>query len=132
MNDILTPVSPGELLDKITTLRIKDTRIVDTDKLENVRRELGLLDAIVAEKLPSSGELDTLVAELQDINEALWDIEDDIRVCERNKDFGPNFIALARAVYVTNDKRAAVKKNINLHLGSALVEEKSYEDHGAN
>lgn len=131
MDDILTPVSPGELLDKITILRIKDARITDADKLENIRRELALLNAVVDEKLPKSAELDSLVDGLQKINEALWEIEDDIRICERNDDFGRDFIALARAVYVTNDKRADVKKQINLHLGSALVEEKSYEDHGA-
>ncbi|MCF6444722.1 hypothetical protein L1065_08195 [Nereida sp. MMG024] len=103
----------------------------DAAKLANVRRELAMLEDVVSEKLPTSAELDTLVASLQAINEALWDIEDDIRICERDGNFGPKFIELARAVYVTNDKRAAVKKDINLFLGSALVEEKSYEEHGA-
>lgn len=131
MQDIMTPVSPGELLDKVTILRIKDTRIADAEKLVNVRYELAALNDVVQKKLPPSPELDSMVADLQAINEALWDIEDDIRICEREQDFGEKFIALARAVYVTNDKRAAVKKQINLYLGSAFVEEKSYQEHGA-
>ena len=119
-------VAPGELIDKITILEIKLERIEDKTKLANVRLEYDTLNAARDEAIPKSEELDQLSAELKKINEALWEIEDDIRDCERAKDFGDGFIKLARAVYVTNDKRMAVKRQINDLLGSALVEEKSY------
>jgi chaperonin cofactor prefoldin len=119
-------VAPGELIDKITILEIKLERIEDETKLANVRLEYDTLNAARDEAIPKSEELDQLSAELKKINEALWEIEDDIRDCERAKDFGDGFIKLARAVYVTNDKRMAVKRQINDLLGSALVEEKSY------
>ena len=130
MNDhILTPVSPGEIIDKITILEIKSERITDNDKLKNIRYELAELTAIMAQKLEQDSTLSTLKDQLKTINTTLWDIEDDIRDCERNKDFSETFIKLARAVYITNDDRAAVKKEINVHLGSAIVEEKSYADY---
>lgn len=117
------PVSWGELVDKITILEIKSERMDDAVKLANVTRELWLLNtrlgAAAAEILP-------LKLKLKAVNSALWDIEDEIRDCERAKDFGPRFIELARAVYVTNDKRADVKREINQALSSELVEEKSY------
>ena len=119
-------VAPGELIDKITILEIKLERIEDETKLANVRLEYDTLNAARDEAIPKSEELDQLSAELKKINEALWEIEDDIRDWERAKDFGDGFIKLARAVYVTNDKRMAVKRQINDLLGSALVEEKSY------
>jgi hypothetical protein len=119
-------VAPGELIDKITILEIKLERIEDEAKLVNVRLEYDTLNAARDGAIPKSEELDQLSAELKKINEALWEIEDDIRDCERAKDFGDDFIRLARAVYVTNDKRMAVKRQINDLLGSALVEEKSY------
>jgi len=119
-------VSVGEVIDKITILEIKDQRIADPAKLANVRTELATLNAALAEALTPSAELDRLRSELFAINAALWDIEDDIRTCEMAGDFGPRFIELARAVYVTNDRRANVKKQINLAVGSRLVEEKSY------
>ena len=123
---ILTAIAPGELIDKITILRIKSERIEDEAKLKNVRTELDILNATLAKDVPASDELSRLDAALQAVNEELWEIEDDIRDCERAGDFGPEFIRLARAVYVTNDKRAALKKEINLLLGSNIVEEKSY------
>ena len=126
---ILTPVSPGEIIDKITILEIKSERITDNDKLKNIRYELAELTAIMAQKLEQDSTLSTLKDQLKTINTTLWDIEDDIRDCERNKDFSETFIKLARAVYITNDDRAAVKKEINVHLGSAIVEEKSYADY---
>ena len=127
MKDILVPVSPGELLDKITILRIKAARMTDPAKLANVRVELDLLERTWRD----SGAAIPAVAEdeaaLQRVNESLWDIEDLIRDQERAQQFDARFIELARAVYVTNDERAAIKKRVNLALGSRIVEEKSYQ-----
>jgi hypothetical protein len=126
MKDILVPVSPGELVDKITILRIKAARISDAQKLHNVRVELDALESTWRNcGAPISTVADDEAA-LQKVNEALWDIEDRIRDKERDRLFDAEFIELARAVYVTNDERAAIKKRINLALGSRLVEEKSY------
>jgi hypothetical protein len=126
MKDILVPVSPGELVDKITILRIKAARISDAQKLHNVRVELDALESTWHNcGAPISNVADDEAA-LQKVNEALWDIEDRIRDKERDRLFDAEFIELARAVYVTNDERAAIKKRINLALGSRLVEEKSY------
>lgn len=128
---IEAPISLGELIDKITILEIKVANITDDAKLKNVSHELQILNAKVASLLDTAGiaKLDPLKSALKDINQALWIIEDDIRDCEYAKDFGPKFIELARAVYVTNDKRATVKKDINLAFGSELIEEKSYKDY---
>ena len=123
---VLVPVSWGEIIDKITILEIKAERLSDPAKLANVTRELDELAAVREREFPGHGGLAALAAELRGINEMLWVIEDDIRVCERAKDFGARFIELARAVYFTNDERAAVKRKVNDLLGSALVEEKSY------
>ena len=131
MKDILIPTSPGELVDKLTILRLKAERIEDAGKLVNVAVEREALQRIADSALPANDELALLREELYRINGDLWVIEDDIRACEARGDFGPAFIALARAVYVTNDKRAEVKRRINRLLGSALIEEKSYTDHGA-
>jgi hypothetical protein len=124
---IAVPISPGELIDKITILEIKRVRIADAAKRVNVTRELALLtsarDAAIA--APSQA-LDMLADALRTINGRLWDIEDAIRRHERARDFGPGFIALARAVYQANDRRAAIKRQINDLLGAAIVEEKSY------
>lgn len=128
MSLISVPVSPGELLDKITILEIKSERMHDADKLTNVRHELQLLEdtwAGVAGAAETAGERTRLKA----VNEALWDIEDAIRLKEKAGDFGPGFIELARSVYMRNDERAAVKREVNLKLGSKLVEEKSYQDY---
>lgn len=129
MKDILIPISPGELLDKITILRIKAARIKDLDKLTNVQNELKMLEKVWSAAVEQDDTIRQLTDELTTINESLWDIEDDIREEERHKRFGERFIELARSVYVTNDQRADAKKKINLHLGSAIVEEKSYQDY---
>ncbi len=129
MNEILIPISPGELLDKITILEIKSERIGDPAKVANVKTELAMLNEVWNERVEADAEIEALTAELKSINESLWEIEDDIRDEERNKRFGERFIELARAVYVTNDRRADVKKRVNLHLNSAIVEEKSYQDY---
>jgi len=123
---VLVPVSWGEVIDKITILEIKAERLTDAAKLANVNKELSELAAVREREFPGHAELARLAARLKAINEKLWVIEDDIRDCERAKDFGPRFVELARAVYVTNDERAAVKRLVNEALGSALVEEKSY------
>jgi hypothetical protein len=124
---VMIEIAPGELIDKITILRIKDERIVDPAKRANVRIELQTLDEARRAALPDDPEIGRLEGELKGVNEALWEIEDDIRDCERAGDFGPRFIELARAVYQTNDRRAALKRAINEHLGSRLVEEKCYK-----
>ena len=120
-------VAPGELIDKITILEIKSERIDDPAKLANVRIEHETLAVSRDAALPASEELSALTAALREVNEALWDIEDDIRDCERRGDFGEGFIGLARSVYMTNDRRAELKRRINDLLGSRLVEEKSYK-----
>ncbi len=121
------PVSWGELFDKLTILEIKQARIGDPQKLENIGRELeSLRDVCRGSTLPEA-PLQDLIEELRRTNEALWKIEDDIRGCERRKDFSAWFIELARSVYKTNDRRAELKRQINDLLGSELIEEKSYE-----
>jgi prefoldin subunit 5 len=129
MNEILIPMSPGEILDKITILQIKAERISDPAKVANVQTELEMLSKVWNEAVDVDAEITALTAELKSINEALWEIEDDIRDEERGKRFGERFIELARAVYVTNDERANAKKKVNLHLNSNIVEEKSYQDY---
>ena len=124
---ILVPVSWGELLDKITILDIKNRRIGDADKLANVRRELDALNAVAVSYGPFPAGTGALIEELKAINEQLWDIEDRLRDCERDKDFGDRFVQLARGVYHSNDRRAELKKRLNALLGSELVEEKSYQ-----
>lgn len=126
--DILIEVGPGELIDKITILVIKSERMSDEGKLKNVRHELDVLMKARKAHIPDSAELTRLEAELKAVNEALWVIEDDIRQCEADKDFGQTFIDLARSVYKQNDKRAALKKEINLLTGSSIIEEKSYTE----
>jgi len=118
--------APGELIDKITILEIKKERIGDADKVRNVLRELAALAAARDRAIAASAELTRLTADLKRVNEALWDIEDAIRVCEHNQDFGPRFIELARSVYRNNDDRAALKRQINELLGARFLEEKSY------
>ena len=123
---IATPCSLGELLDKITILRIKAERIGEADKLANIRRELALLERLAQEDGASGPPIDLLTDKLAAVNARLWSIEDAIRTCERDEDFGPRFVALARSVYCENDTRAAIKRAINTLANSALVEEKSY------
>ena len=123
------PVSVGEVLDKITILQIKLAHISDAAKRTNIQNELDALLPLMAGDAFTTDQMQALMAELKSVNEALWDIEDDIREKESAKSFDAEFIRLARAVYITNDKRAEIKKQINLATGSALVEEKSYESY---
>jgi hypothetical protein len=127
MNDILVPLSPGELLDKITILRIKVARIQEAAKLANVKLELALLEKTWSDCGGAAAGVGADEHALQAVNERLWDIEDLIRDKEARQSFDRDFIELARAVYVCNDERAAIKKRINVALGSRLVEEKSYK-----
>jgi len=122
---IKVEVSPGELIDKLTILEIKEERIGDADKVANVRREKATLEAAASDVLRAHG-IAALSAELKGINEALWEIEDRIRACEAEARFDAEFLELARAVYLTNDRRAAVKRRIDDRLGSDIPEEKSY------
>ena len=124
---ILTEVSWGELIDKYTILAIKAKKLSDPAKLQNVRNELTALDPARNQAYQQAPDLGSYEGRLQAVNEALWVIEDDIRDCERAKDFGPTFVELARSVYKQNDLRAAIKREINERLGSKLVEEKSYQ-----
>jgi hypothetical protein len=117
MKPILAEIAPGELM----------ARITQPDKLRNVKVELTTLEDARAKAVPPSAELERLTDELRKVNEALWDIEDEIRLCERASDFGPRFIELARSVYRQNDQRAVLKRQINDLLGSKIIEEKSYE-----
>jgi hypothetical protein len=128
--ELLVPVSPGELIDKITILEIKSARMTDAAKLHNVRTELTLLNETwSASEFSKKADIAAEWAGLRDVNGQLWDIEDRIRDKEREGQFDGVFIELARAVYVTNDERAALKRRINTKLGSVLVEEKSYKEY---
>ena len=129
--ELLVPVSYGELLDKIAILQIKSERMSDPAKLANVRNELSALERTWMAHPAAVRDIAELRARLKSVNERLWVIEDDIRVKEKAQQFDDEFIRLARSVYVENDARARIKKDINLALGSAYVEEKSYEDYGA-
>ena len=125
---LMIEVGAGELIDKITILKIKADRMTDVAKLKNVKHELDVLSSARREHLAQSIDLDRLEDALRQVNEDLWVIEDDIRACEAARDFGPKFIELARSVYIQNDKRAAIKRSINELYGSSIVEEKSYTE----
>jgi hypothetical protein len=129
MREITVPISPGELLDKITILRIKSKRILDPKKLANVRLELDALEATWRGSAHAAADIESDVAALLAVNERLWVIEDDIRGRERAQAFDAEFVRLARAVYFENDERAAIKRRINVKLGSGLIEEKSYAEY---
>jgi Family of unknown function (DUF6165) len=131
MNDVRTPISPGELLDKITILRIKSMRMSNPEKLANVRMELQALEETWRGSPYAKSGIEADVNALLEVNERLWVIEDDIRDKERAQAFDAEFIRLARAVYFENDERAAIKRRINLKLGSSIVEEKSYAEYKA-
>ena len=131
MTEIRVPISPGELLDKITILRIKSQRMSGAEKLANVRLELQSLEQTWDGSPYARVDVEAEVRALMAVNERLWVIEDDIRDRERAQDFGAEFIRLARAVYFENDERAAVKRRLNLKLGSTIVEEKSYREYKA-
>ena len=128
-DQINTPISPGELVDKITILEIKKEFIIDSNKLKNINYEYNLLMKIYNDDVSKTDGVDVLKTKLKNINLSLWKIEDDIRDCERDKIFDNTFVELARSVYFTNDKRSKVKLEINLLLNSSLVEEKSYKDY---
>jgi len=129
MKEVLVPVSPGELLDKITILRIKVARIQDAAKLANVKLELSLLEQTWKDSGAAAHDVALDERALENVNGQLWDIEDRIRDKEAHQTFDREFIELARAVYICNDERAAIKKRINLHLGSRIIEEKSYKQY---
>ena len=129
MSEISVPVSFGELLDKISILQIKSERMDDPAKLANVRSELSALEQTWMAQPAAGHDIVRLRAELKAVNERLWDIEDAVRVKERAGEFDDAFVQLARSVYFENDERARIKKAINLVLGSAYVEEKSYQDY---
>jgi hypothetical protein len=129
MSDIKVPISPGELLDKITILRIKSTRMRDPQKVANVRMELQALEETWRNSAFAEAGIEADVNALLEVNERLWVIEDDIRDKERAQAFDAEFIRLARAVYFENDERAAIKRRINSKLGSSIVEEKSYAEY---
>lgn len=131
MSEILVPVSFGELLDKIAILEIKSERISDPAKLVNIRRELDALNATWQQAPASRVDIAAARGALRAVNERLWVIEDDIRLKEKAQAFDAEFVRLARAVYFENDERARIKREINLALGSAYVEEKSYQDYRA-
>ena len=131
MSDIKVPISPGEMLDKITILRIKSARMNDPQKLANVRLELDALEQTWGASAYAKADIEAEMTALLKVNERLWVIEDDIRDKERAQAFDAEFIRLARAVYFENDERAAIKRRINLKLGSSIVEEKSYADYKA-
>jgi len=126
---VMIPVSRGELFDRITILEIKSRRIEDSAKLANVNGELAELNASAEQCGKLDGEVGGLIDRLRGVNLQLWDIEDDIRIHGRDKKFDGRFIELARSVYVTNDERAKLKKEINLTTGSGIIEEKSYEEY---
>jgi len=128
-DQINVPISPGELVDKITILEIKKEFIDDINKLKNIKHEYDLLMQIYSNDVSKTDGVDNLKSKLKNINLSLWKIEDDIRDCERDKIFNERFVQLARDVYFTNDKRSKVKLEINLLLNSSLVEEKSYKDY---
>jgi hypothetical protein len=129
MSQISVPVAYGELIDKITILEIKSERIRDAAKVANVRTELDLLNETWRADPASRADIAAERAGLRAVNEALWDIEDRIRLKEKAKEFDAEFVELARSVYVRNDERAAIKRRINEKLGSTLIEEKSYQEY---
>ena len=122
-------ISPGELIDKFTILDIKLNRIKEKEKTQNIRKEHKILKRQIEKNLPKSKRLSALISKLKTINKTLWDIEDQIRVCERKQDFEKKFIKLARSVYQKNDLRSSYKREINTLLGSEIIEEKSYESY---
>ena len=129
MNSPQIPISWGELVDKITILQIKSENLISKGALENVERELKQLQYIFSQSCPDSIQPKQLEVELKEINQKLWDIEDEIRDKEKNKFFDDEFIQLARSVYITNDERSRIKRTINEIFGSEFVEEKSYSDY---
>ena len=129
MSLIYAPVSFGEVIDKVTILEIKSERMDDPAKVANVRRELEVLETTWLDAVRDKTDVSDARARLKSVNEELWDIEDKIRLKEQAKEFDDEFVSLARSVYITNDRRADIKREINLALDSELIEEKSYQDY---
>ena len=127
LGKILAEISAGELIDKITILEIKKSKIIKEDKLAEIEKELASLNSTLKKSIPEDSKIIKFKNELKNINEKLWDIEDGKREAEKKNDFGSNFISLARNVYKLNDERAKIKLNINVALGSNIKEVKSYE-----
>ena len=128
-NEIIVPVSTGELIDKISILKIKKKKIKNKSKLKNILKELLLLNKILQNNFKNNNKISLYEKKLTQINRKLWDIEDKIRDLEAKKIFNKQFINLARSVYITNDKRSEIKKKINLLTGSDIKEEKSYKSY---
>ncbi len=128
-NNILVPISVGELIDKISILKIKEKKITNKNKQKNIIKELNFLEKIYKSNIKKNKKLDHYEKQLIKINKILWEIEDKIRNCESKRDFKETFIKLARAVYINNDKRSKIKREINTITGSNLIEEKSYKSY---
>tara|TARA_A100001011_G_C14309487_1_gene844835 strand:- start:2928 stop:3320 length:393 start_codon:yes stop_codon:yes gene_type:complete len=126
---ILTEISVGELLDKISILEIKLDKIKDENKKKEIKKEYDILKKIQSTSITNENNLNDLIKSLKEVNKNLWEIEDEIRVCEKNKDFGEKFIKLARGVYFNNDKRSRIKLEINKKLNSNITEIKEYVDY---
>ena len=122
-------VSFGELFDKISILEIKQAKVVRPDQRTNIENELDVLNRVRATAVPVDVAIDDLMAGLTDVNERLWNIEDELRDCERRNEFGATFVEFARSVYQLNDRRAQLKRELNMRLGSELIEEKLYHDY---
>ena len=123
---ILSEISPGELLDKISILEIKIEKVKDKNSLEEIKKEYKILKEIQTSSIEMTGKIKDLFQSVKNVNLKLWDIEDKLRICEKNKDFGKNFIELARQVYLNNDERAKIKSEINIICGSNIREVKQY------
>jgi hypothetical protein len=128
MQGIQIPISPAELIDKICILELKAEKISDPEKQKNIRHELETLRTVFRKNIAASPELDVLITQLKSLSRMGWDHEDVKRACEREHDFGPRFIAAARGAYTNNDERSAIWKQINVLLGSDIVQEKSHEN----
>ena len=129
LKKILAEISAGELLDKISILEIKLKKISDKNNLEDIKKEYEILIKVQNTLIEPNDKINHLLDEIKEINLSLWDIEDKLRICEKNRDFGKNFIELARGVYLNNDKRAKIKSEINKILGSNIKEIKQYVDY---
>ena len=128
-SNILVPLSVGELIDKISILKIKKKKITNKNKQKNIIKELKFLERIYKSNIKKNKKLDRCEKQLIKINKILWEIEDEIRNCESKRDFKEIFIKLARSVYINNDKRSKIKREINTITGSNLIEEKSYKSY---
>ena len=126
---ILSEISPGELLDKISILEIKIEKVKDKNSLEEIKKEYKILKEIQTSSIEITGEIKDLFQSVKNVNVKLWNIEDKLRICEKNKDFDKNFIELARGVYFANDERAELKSKINKILKSNIIEIKQYDNY---